>query len=135
MTFREQLKASKPDEYPDTFVDYMLSGLVYVAGPYMHEDPAIREERFNKLTEFTGELMKDNVHAFSPITHNHPIAVRIDLPKDWNFWRIYDLAMLSLCRAMIVMRLPGWEKSVGVNAEIEFARKKGIMVFFTERFE
>lgn len=104
--------------------------MIYLAGPYAHEDVKIMEERFNKLTRYAGELMKLGVLVYSPITHNHPIATRIELPRTWDYWRDFDLAVLSRCSQLIVLKLPGWNKSVGVNAEMEYCRANNIPIVF-----
>ena len=38
--------------------------------------------------------------------------------------------MLDLARSAAVLRLPGWDKSVGVGMEISRARARDIPVFF-----
>lgn len=130
MKIRDYLKYTCPDEYPEDFCDYLVSELVYIAGPYMHPDPRVREERFQALTKFAGEQMADHVEVYSPITHNHPIATMVDLPRDWSFWKFFDERMLSRSRLLVVYCLPGWDKSIGVAAEIEFAKTRNILTVY-----
>ena len=111
----------------------MLSkSLVYLAVPYTHPDPAVMEYRFKAVNLVAGILMKQGIHIFSPISHTHPIAVECDLPRGFDFWEQYDRAILQVCRKVIVLKLPGWEQSKGVQAEIKIAEELGIPVEYLE---
>jgi len=96
--------------------------LIYLASPYGHPDPAVREERFRAVCVVAARLMREGLYVFSPIAHTHPIAEAGDLPKGWDFWKGYDRVMLSACSELWVLCLPGWEESEGVAAEIQIAR-------------
>ena len=70
--------------------------------------------------------------VFSPIAHSHPIAVQCELPLGWDFWHQFDKAFIDWCDALIVLKLPGWDTSVGVNAEIKIAEEMGKPVEYME---
>jgi len=93
--------------------------LIYVACPYSHNDPAVRAERFERANYYSARMMAAGLLVFSPISQTHPIALAGDLPKGWDFWERYDRAYLGICRALVVLCLPGWEQSKGVQAEIK----------------
>lgn len=99
--------------------------LVYLAAPYSHPDPAVREARFREINRAAGELMAAGTLVYSPISHTHPILEVCGLPKGWE---AYDRAMLSRCSRVIVLQLEGWEASVGVAAEIRIAEELGLEV-------
>ena len=52
------------------------------------------------------------------------------LPGDWEFWKRYSQALLAKSDGMIVLKLDGWEKSTGVQAEIEICKNQNIPVIF-----
>jgi hypothetical protein len=58
--------------------------------------------------------------TYSPIVHGHPL-VQLGLPTDWSFWQHQDREILSRCDEVIVLRLPGWQQSEGIEAEIAVA--------------
>ena len=60
----------------------MEKELVYLAVPYTHEDPEIREKRFKAVSKVAGKLLNEGEMIFSPISHCHPIALECSLPKD-----------------------------------------------------
>ena len=95
--------------------------MIYLASPYSDPDPKVMEQRFDAVCRKAGELMKDGLVVYSPIIHNHPIATRCDLPRGWDFWKRFDLFMLPLASKLYILRLPGWDKSIGVKAERETA--------------
>ena len=102
--------------------------LVYLAVPYSHPDPAIRQQRFEAVNVVAAKLMLEGLHIFSPISHTHPIALAGDLPTGFDFWEQYDRAILETCRQVLVLMLDGWKESKGVTAEIAMAQKIGIPV-------
>lgn len=98
--------------------------LIYLASPYSHPSVTVREDRFERVCRAAGELMRLGYMVFSPIAHSHAIGKLCDLPKDWAFWERQDTAILARCTSMIVLMLDGWEQSVGIQAEVEFAQRR-----------
>jgi hypothetical protein len=97
--------------------------MIYLASPYSHENPEVREERFKAACKAAAILMTWGYKVFSPIAHTHPIA-QFGLPLDWDYWKKYDEEMIDFCEPMFVLMLPGWEESKGVQAEIMYAAMK-----------
>jgi len=91
-------------------------------------------ERFNKVSYVAGDLMKQGYCVISPITHSHTIAELQDMPKDWGFWKSQDLTLLSKCDILYVLQLDGWKESIGVNAEIEYAKDNDIEIIYMPEY-
>lgn len=106
--------------------------LVYLACPYSSPFPVILEERFHASNRAAAKLMAQGEMIFAPISHTHSIAADGELPKGWKFWDRYDRAILSCCHKVIVLCLPGWRDSVGVQAEIGIANEMGIPVEYID---
>ncbi|ADV63022.1 Domain of unknown function DUF1937 [Isosphaera pallida ATCC 43644] len=98
--------------------------MIYLASPYSHPDPAVREQRFRAACRAAVALLCAGQVVFSPITHSHPLAQH-GLPGSWQFWEQYDRKFLERCDEVVVLMLDGWEESVGVQAEIRIARELG----------
>ncbi len=107
-------------------------GYVYLASPYSHPDPAVREARFQQICNITADLMNDGVIVFSPIAHSHPIALGRTLPTDWSFWKHVDSAFILRADKLIVAMMDGWTESVGVQAEVNIATDADIPVEYLE---
>jgi|SRR5690606_7608960 len=95
--------------------------MIYLAGPYSHEDPEVMQERYEELTRIAAHFMALGECVYSPITHNHVIATKYELPHTWDFWKDLDLPFVKACSKLYVVRLPGWMMSTGVRAEMELA--------------
>ncbi len=103
-----------------------LPNLTYLASPYSHPDHYMRIARFILVCRVAAKLMEGGRYIFSPISHTHPIAELSDgLPVGWEFWEGYDRCMIACCDDLLVLRLPGWETSKGVQAEIKIATDHG----------
>lgn len=96
--------------------------MIYLASPYSHHDPEIREARFQAVCRVAGRLMRQGLLVFSPIAHTHPIALAGDLPKGWAYYERFDREMLEACQELWIVKLPGWEISTGILSEIEIAQ-------------
>jgi hypothetical protein len=103
----------------------------YLAIPYSSNDPFEVVERYDISNMVAAHLMKRGRFVVAPISHWHIIAHIYDLPKDALFWSDYNKHLLSLCDGLIVVTLKGWDASIGVQQEIEWARadKKQIEYF------
>jgi Domain of unknown function (DUF1937) len=49
-----------------------------------------------------------------------------------EFWQQHDMAFLSVCDEVMVLKLDGWAQSVGVQAEIAAAKALGKPVSFLD---
>ena len=96
----------------------------YLASPYSHPDPAVREARFRAACRAAALLMRRGEAVFSPIAHSHCIAT-YGLPIHWRFWEPIDRWHIERCDGLIVLTLDGWRDSVGVQAEIRIAVERG----------
>lgn len=104
--------------------------ITYLAVPYTHADPKIRHYRFERVNKVAAKLMKEGHIIFSPISHSHPIAMEGETSTDWSYWVNFDAAFLKCSKKLIVLKLEGWEESVGVAGELKIAKELGIPIEF-----
>ena len=110
----------------------MPDELNYLAIPYSHPNPVVREQRFHLANQIAGLLMQKGLHVFSPISHTHPIAVDVALPTGWDYWQRFDRIMLKMCSRLLVATVQGWQESKGVEAEVNMAMELNIPVVFVK---
>ena len=103
--------------------------MIYLASPYSHPDPEVRAARLRQTCRHAARLVRKGRLVYSPIAHSHMLAEQ-GLPADWPFWAEHSRWMLSACRELVVLALPGWEESTGVKAEVEIAQGLGLPVRF-----
>ena len=109
--------------------------IVYLAGPYSNDapsdpsnkaSPAKRLARFDAVTEVARQLIEAKEIIYSPLTMTHPIDLRMENDPGSKFWVGFDEAFMEHCGRIIVIKLPGWEASTGVQHEIKFFAQRGI---------
>jgi hypothetical protein len=105
---------------------------IYLASPYTDHDPLIVQQRFELAEEAVAEMLRIHMPVYSPIVHCHELAKKFNLPKDFEFWKEYNLSMLEAARELHILRLPGWKESRGVRAESNFALMHGIPVAYRD---
>lgn len=74
--------------------------------------------RFHAVARVAARLFREGKAVFSPILHCHELARLNKMPTDAAFWDYYNTGMLTKCDELYVLRLSGWENSVGVTQEI-----------------
>jgi hypothetical protein len=102
--------------------------IIYLAGPYSHPDPSVRERRFDALTNAAADLAAQGHIVFSPITHCHPIDVLLSEPRDSDYWCAFVEPFMAACSEMLILPLDGWQESVGVMHERAFFEARGLPV-------
>ena len=105
-----------------------MSELIYLASPYSDPDANVRKWRYRDAISALTELTRLGRICFSPIVHSHPIVI----DQDWEFWRRIDEEFLRRCDRMIVVKLHGWEQSIGVASEIEQAKALSMPIEYME---
>lgn len=109
-----------------------MDKIIYLASPYTHPDPEVRERNFRDVSKVAAVLNAQGVVAFSPITYGHTLLEFKEMPHDWAFWKNFCLSFLQHCDKLVVCKMDGWEKSNGVTEEMKFAQENGIEIGFIE---
>jgi hypothetical protein len=105
-------------------------GVIYLASPYSHPDPKVRQSRFEAACRCAADLMRMGKVVYCAVAHTHPIAVAGKLPNGWSFWKDQDAPFLRLATELYILQLKGWDKSVGIQAERDFMWTAGKPVHF-----
>lgn len=114
-------------------MDHAHDGYLYIASPYTHDDPMIRQRRYEKALDFTAWLaVTYRMWGFSPIGHSHNMVTMRDLPFTFEFWDDWNRCMIRTSIGLVVFMLPGWEDSKGINAEMLFAKEIGKPIYMSQ---
>ncbi len=105
---------------------------IYLGCPFSHPNHSVRRMRKLYADRVAAKLM-EKYAVFSPLSHSYPIAKAMDpgLMQDHNFWMKQDLPWLEQSQELHVMGLDGWDKSSGLQKEIDHFR--GMMNIFPTR--
>ena len=98
-----------------------MKPLVYLAGPYSHDDPVANTHRTIQVAD---ELAAGG--RCIPYVPHLTLAWHLVSPKPYGFWIDYDLQVLRRCDA--VLRLPGI--SAGADGEVAEAGRLGMLVAY-----
>ena len=66
----------------------------YLALPYSHSDPLVREVRYGTATSVAAYLMKQGAVVFSPIIYGHQIC-RYGIDTNFKRWAELDYPMIT----------------------------------------
>lgn len=89
----------------------------YLASPYTAHPDGL-EVAYREACEASALLVRAGIPVFCPIAHSHGIAVLggID-PGSHRIWLEADAPFMRAASGLIILRLRGWDKSKGVEAE------------------
>lgn len=106
----------------------------YLAAPYSHPDPAVRQRRVDEVLVVGARLASTGEVVFCPTPHGHALSLAGDLPITHAFWMPQCLAFLRHAQKVKVLMLDGWQASVGIGMEIRAAAVLGIPVEYIEHY-
>jgi len=102
--------------------------MIYIGSPYSSPASSVRDDRAYQAGAFAAHCAQKGLVVYCPIASWHHIAKEHSLPKDFYFWRHLNLNILRHCTEMWVLRLDGWDESVGLTGEMDFAQEVGITI-------
>lgn len=110
---------------------YTTDHITYLAAPFTSPDPEVAASRERAVKLAASKLIRDGNIVFSPVNYGHGVEGLVeDLSQDE--WYRFDLVFLRRCDSVTVLTLPGWEQSIGVNIEIDQAKRLGIPVYYLD---
>jgi len=104
--------------------------MLYLASPYTSPHGHIMQGRYIAACHAAATIALEGKCVYSPIVHWHMVAVMHSLPRDFAFWDKQSFAMIDISAGVIVLQLEGWEQSIGVMKEIEYAQARGLPVTY-----
>ncbi len=119
--------------------------LIYLASPYTHSRDWVRDARWRHACFTQGRLMLEYPDCcfYGPIAMNHMITeigregvivddemIRYDIPTDCNYWQSACEKIISKCDELWILKITGWDKSLGVAQEIAYAASINIPIYY-----
>lgn len=99
--------------------------LIYLASPYSDHNKVLQRFRELRVTKVAAKLtLKYGYAMFLPITQSAPmVRAEPELGGSFKAWKKIDLFMIKKCDELWVVKLIGWNESIGVRAEIRCAKR------------
>lgn len=108
--------------------------MIYLASPYSHPEAEIRQSRYEQVERLAAQYLMKGLTAFSPIVYGHNMAVAYDMGLAANDWWRFNAAILRRCEEVHVVQINGWETSIGIQQEIEFANTLHLPLTYVDKF-
>ncbi len=105
---------------------------IYLASPYSHDDPSVRQGRYDLAMVAVAALMRKQGVVFSPIVHDHNLALRCMLPTNFPFWQKHSQVFIYQSAEVHILCIDGVAKSEGVATERTYAESEGIPIRYIE---
>ena len=111
----------------------MIKGEIeYLGLPYTDENPLLKDWRALVSDKIAADLTKQGRIIFAPISAWHHIAKKYKLPGTFEYWLKLDEEFIKISKKLLIITLPGWKESSGVNGEIELAHKYNIPIEYID---
>jgi len=102
----------------------------YLAIPYSDPDDAVMQSRYEIALKVMAKYINEDLPIYCPVAHWHNVELNHDMPRGYEFWYKLDRLFLSKASGLIVVQIPGWEKSIGVTDEIVLAKEFKIPILY-----
>ena len=97
---------------------------IYLASPYSGH-PFSQHVRYEYTKYVVFQMIEEKLAVYSPIVHFHDLAHSYEMPKDAIFWDLINGAFVQQCSELWVLMLDGWEESLGIKLERDYADNLG----------
>jgi len=97
--------------------------LIFLGAPYSHKDESVTDGRMKIFCRVVEYLINQGALVHSPLLMH---MVRKECPKipgTWEYWESYAQRLMVFSDLYVVIKLEGWDSSVGVKGELELAKK------------
>lgn len=106
---------------------------VFIISPYTDVDPDVTRIRVIDTEQYIVQLITVNkVIAYSAIIAFEHLLNDYAIPSDYVYWKTLCSTMMECAKEVHVLKLEGWEKSIGVQSEIDLAIKMNKPIKYIE---
>ena len=101
--------------------------IVFIAGPYSGNNSAKIEKNIRDAERYEIALANAGIGFFCPHLHTEHFEKKAKAPESF-YIKLDRIFLKRVADAMLV--LPGWENSKGTRAEVKWAKKNKMKMFF-----
>ena len=106
--------------------------MIFIASPYLHDDPEVMDHRYLTVEQYVAECLFKGECVISPIVTYHHMANRFDMRKDYKFWKEVNHDLVERSDSIRVLMLPDWRESKGVLDELALSSYINLPIEFIE---
>lgn len=111
---------------------------IFLACPYSHVDENVVHQRFVACNRVAAKIAESGNVIFSQVTMSHPINLALEKTEKANIgkmWAPIDAVFLEAMEELVILDLDGWDKSAGIQREIDFYQGRGQRVSLWSEIE
>jgi len=106
---------------------------IFISFPYSHDDQAVTDQRVLQAREYCLKLISEGHSFFSPAISGHDLIHQLGLnPKEtgmaFSHWEEFCYSYLDVSDEFHLLKLDGYDRSIGCGGELLRARIKKIPV-------
>lgn len=109
------------------------NSMYYFASPYSHKSPLVQDRRYMAAIGACAKLIQEGYLVLEPIGSCHEKSLLFQLPGGYQYWQKRDRLMIKKSDGIVILKIDGWDTSVGVTDEISYAKRLGKPVVFIEK--
>lgn len=109
--------------------------LVFLSAPYSGAED--KDALMQQIMKVSGDYMvaNPNHHVVSPLFNHYSLHLVPELGSDYTFWKDYSIHLLSHCDKFLLAQLPGWDRSEGVEDELNYAKSRSLPIEYYNLLE
>ena len=109
-----------------------VNSLWYIASPYSSDDPSIVAQRVADVEKVVVQITTKypDVSPFSPVLYTANLQEKGLASGPPRGWYAFDFAFLRNADRLLVLKLDGWESSIGIALEVAFAEARGLPIYY-----
>ena len=106
--------------------------MIFLSHPYRHDDPNVVEGRIEVARHVMCHFLNQSVWAESWMVNTHEAIQKGLLEDAYVYWEDMIEIQIQKASKIVILCLPGWIASSGVQGEIATARKHDVLLqYFT----
>lgn len=107
-------------------------GFFYLAHAYSAATPELRQHNTDHALWIYSHLLSQGILCYNPLEATHRAAVSYDWATDHSAYIQLNEAFLDASAGLIVVMADGWERSTGVQFEIDYAISQGMVIWYLD---
>lgn len=104
----------------------------YLAHAYSNVDDRLRDINQETALQVYALLFQHGVFCYEPTCASHYAGIGRKIGTDFEDYRSLNRIMMTRSHGLLVIMSDGWEKSRGVEFEIDYAKRLGIPIIYLE---
>lgn len=105
----------------ECMTDVEKNGYFYMLSPFSDNEAVVRMNRFLENARLLNYFTGVRIPVLSTVSHSYPATLFNSDDSGWYHWEKLEKALIEGSKALLLVLLHGWDRSVGVKQALEHA--------------